>query len=440
MIALLISTLLSSAPPELAFERYQLKNGLTVILHVAPRRPVVAVQVRYDVGALHETKGRSGFAHLFEHMMFQGSAHVPPDRHMAILSERGGRSINGLTSFDETRYIETVPAEELELALWLESDRMGFLLEAIDEKSLANQKDVVVNERRERVTDEPYGLIDELIIRTLFPEPHPYYGNVIGSTEDIKNATLDDVRAFFRKYYTPANATLTLAGDLDVRETKLWIEKYFGSLRGGPKPAAPELEPLKIKRGVALRANEPVARQPRITFVWAGPAPGDPGSAELDILSRVLASEHSTVLGSHLAAYGYTVDEASAALHEHAGGSYFRIDVVLKAGTNLEDVDRHLSELVELMRRLSLFEAVESAYTDLETDLIFSLQKMDTRAEVLSTYNAVFGDPGRLAWDLKRYKSVTPEGVLEAVRIFLGSKNKVVVYAEPTSERIRSKR
>src|SRR5262249_10116354 len=151
-----------------------------------------------------------------------------------------------------TRYVETVPREELELALWLEADRMGFLLDAIDATSLANQKDVVINERRQRVADRPYGLIDELIIRTLFPQPHPYDGNIIGATQDIKNATLDDVRAFFAQHYTPANATLTLAGDFDVALTKTWIEKYFGSLVGAPRPARPSLPLLELKKRIVI--------------------------------------------------------------------------------------------------------------------------------------------------------------------------------------------
>lgn len=316
---------------------------------------------------------------------------------------------------------------------------MGFLLDAIDEASLANQKDVVINERRQRVADRPYGLVDELIIRSLFPEPHPYYGNIIGATQDIKNATLDDVRAFFQKHYTPANATLTLAGDFDVAETKAWISKYFGSLAGAAKTFPPRLLPLELKRRTVIQANEPVARQPRVTFVWAGPEENAPGTAELDVLSRVLASDRSQVLANLLSAYGYTIDRVSAELHELHGGSYFRIDVVVKAGTKLEVVDQHLSEMVELLRRIPLVEAIESAYADLESDLLFSLQRMSVRAEVLASYNAQFGEPGRLAWDLARYRKVTPEGVVEAVRRFLGP-NRLVVYAEPTSERIRSKR
>src|SRR6187455_1805225 len=201
--------------PRLSFEKYTLPNGLDVILSEDKRLPMVAVNLWYHVGPANEVRGLTGFAHLFEHMMFQSSKHVPPDTHFKFLESAGASDINGTTDFDRTNYFETLPSNQLELALWLESDRMGYLLDKVDQAALSNQQDVVRNERRQSVENEPYGLAEEALTQTLFPAGHPYYGNVIGSHEDIQAARLDDVKKFFRQYYAPNNASLAIVGDFD---------------------------------------------------------------------------------------------------------------------------------------------------------------------------------------------------------------------------------
>jgi len=231
---------------KIQFEKYRLNNGLEVILHQDHRLPLVAVSVWYHVGGFHESRGRSGFAHLFEHMMFQGSAHVGDDKHFAILKKLGASFVNGTTSFDRTNYLETVPANQLESALWLESDRMGFLLNTLSKKKLDNQRSVVKNERRQGLETQPYGFAREKMWQALFPQPHPYHGRVIGSMADLDAATIDDVRGFFRTWYSPANATLTLAGDFNSAEVKALVKKYFGSLPTKPKPAAPTVKPIAL--------------------------------------------------------------------------------------------------------------------------------------------------------------------------------------------------
>src|SRR6186713_172095 len=220
--------------PRIAFEKYKLPNGLDVILSRDARVPMVAVNLWYHVGPANEEPGRTGFAHLFEHMMFQSSKHTPPDSHFKLLESAGASDINGTTDFDRTNYFQTVPSNQLELALWLESDRMGYLLEKVTQASLSNQQDVVRNERRQSVENQPYGMADEAATQQLLPKTHPYYGNVIGSHEDIQAAKLDDVRAFFRQYYAPNNATLAIVGEFDTAQAKALVTKYFGTLKRGP--------------------------------------------------------------------------------------------------------------------------------------------------------------------------------------------------------------
>lgn len=446
-VAAFIAAVALAAPPiavevrPIPFTAYTLANGLQVILHRDPRLPIVAVSVWYCVGSLHEQVGRSGFAHLFEHMMFQGSAHVPKDRFIPTLAERGATDVNGQTTYDWTRYYETVPAQELELALWLEADRMGFLLASLDQAELDNQKDVVQNERRLKVADREYGRVDELIARNLFPKPHPYYGNVIGAPEDIAAATLDDVRDFYRRYYTPANATITLAGDLDPQNAKALIDKYFGTLKGAPKPPGVDPPWPELKESRVIDAWEPIARQPRISFAWLGPKGFDPGTAELNVLAEILDENHFGLLGGHLASYGVKVDSVRASFAEHRAGSVFRLDVVVRPKTKLEDVLQPIDTLLELLRRVEIDELIDRAVQREELEIAFALQRLGGahgRAEVLQTYRHYFGDPGKLAWDLARTRRVTAAGIKEAVRKFLGPA-RIVVYAEPSAGRIPRK-
>ena len=219
LVCAVILTLGAQAPPsdipKLDIEKYTLANGLEVILSEDRRLPIVGVDVWYHVGPAHEAPGRTGFAHLFEHMMFQGSKHVPGDAHFRMLEGAGGTGLNGTTNFDRTNYFETVPANQLDLALWLESDRMGYLLDTVDQAKLTNQQDVVRNERRQSTENTPYGIVQEALFKALYPAGHPYHGVVIGSHADIQAAKLEDVRDFFKQYYAPNNATLAIAGDID---------------------------------------------------------------------------------------------------------------------------------------------------------------------------------------------------------------------------------
>ena len=222
--------------PEIKFAKYTLPNGLTVITHEDHRLPLVAVDLWYHVGPLNERPGRTGFAHLFEHMMFEGSEHVGEKAHIRIVQAAGGTSINGTTDFDRTNYFETMPANQLEMALWLESDRMGFLMEGLNRELLTNQRDVVRNERRQG-EGQPYYVAQEEMFHLLFPKDHPYYGSVIGSHADIESARIADVRDFHQQYYTPNNASIAIAGDFDPVKLRALLMKYFGPIPKGPAVA-----------------------------------------------------------------------------------------------------------------------------------------------------------------------------------------------------------
>ncbi|MCU1314496.1 MAG: peptidase M16-like protein, partial [Acidobacteriaceae bacterium] len=272
--------------PALTYERYTLPNGLTVLLHEDHRLPLVAVDVWYHVGPVNEAQGRTGFAHLFEHMMFEGSEHVGEKAHFRYLEGAGASDINGTTDFDRTNYFETVPSNQLELALWLESDRMGFLLETLDREKLTNQRDVVRNERRQG-ENRPYELSDEEIFHQLFPKEHPYYASVIGSHADIEAARLRDVRSFFQRYYTPNNANLAIAGDFDKAKLKQLVERYFGPIPKGPEPPPVGVTTPPISSQKTVTVTDTV-QLPRISYAWLMPPAFQPGDAEAQMLVNIL--------------------------------------------------------------------------------------------------------------------------------------------------------
>src|ERR1700751_2526889 len=257
--------------PQIHYEKYTLKNGLEVILAQNHRLPLVSVDLWYHVGPANERAGRTGFAHLFEHMMFEGSQHVGPKMHDQYLEGAGASDINGTTDFDRTNYFETLPSNQLELALWLESDRLGYLYGKLDQERLANQRDVVRNERRQSTENTPYGLVEETLYHQLFPKDHPYYADVIGSHQDIEAARIDDVRAFFRQYYTPNNASLTIVGDFDPAQAKAWIEKYFGTIPSGPPVPKITATAPTITAEKLLKVTDQV-ELPRVYMGWIMPS------------------------------------------------------------------------------------------------------------------------------------------------------------------------
>ena len=319
----------ASSLPEIKTEKYVLPNGLNVILSEDHSIPVVSVNLWYHVGSKNEKAGRTGFAHLFEHMMFQGSQHMDQDYFAPL--EKVGAVVNGSTSEDRTNYYETLPSNYLELAIWLESDRIGFLLPALTQKKLDNQRDVVKNERRQRLENQPYGKVYDLLPSLTYPNDHPYSWPVIGSMADLSAASVEDVSEFFRTYYTPNNASLCITGDFDPVQVKKWIEQYFGSIPPGPaidrlKSWVPELD------GVRRALVEDNVELPRLYYVWHSPAQYQPGDAEMDLLANILTSGKTSRLYQALVYEKQIAQDVSAYQASQELGSTFNIEVTAAQG------------------------------------------------------------------------------------------------------------
>ena len=334
--------------PTLAYERYTLPNGLTVLLHEDHRLPLVAVDLWYHVGPVNEVQGRTGFAHLFEHMMFEGSEHVGEKAHFRYLEGAGATDINGTTDFDRTNYFETVPSNELELALWLESDRMGFLLEKLDREKLTNQRDVVRNERRQG-ENQPYQLSQEEVYHQLFPKEHPYYASVIGSHADIEAARLLDVRNFFHSYYTPNNANIAIAGDFDKAKLKQLIERYFGSIPKGPEPPPVTVTTPPITAQKTVTVTDTV-QLPEVSFAWLMPPAFQPGDADAEMLIDILGGGKASRLYRKLVYEKQIAQSADCTLDSLRLASVAECDVIARPGIKPEDLLREIQVELRAIR------------------------------------------------------------------------------------------
>src|SRR5438093_4481225 len=281
--------------PTIGYEKYRLPNSLEVILSRDPSLPLVAVDIWYHVGAANETAGRTGFAHLFEHMMFTGSKHIPRGVAEKLLEAAGASESNATTSFDRTNYFDTVPSNQLELALWTHADRMGYLLDSLDQKALSNQQDVVRNERRQSIENRPYGIVDEALYHALFPAGHPYRPYIMGSHTDIQAARLADVRDFFKRYYRPNNATLTIVGDFDTAAAKRLVHKYFGSFKRGPDIVRPSMPIPKVAAERRVTVTDQIELE-RVDLAWLTPPRFKPGDAELEMAAHIIAGGKSSRL------------------------------------------------------------------------------------------------------------------------------------------------
>ncbi|HJZ10734.1 MAG TPA: pitrilysin family protein, partial [Acidobacteriota bacterium] len=361
----------ASKLPELKFEKYQLPNGLDVILHEDHSIPIVAVNIWYHVGSKNERRGRTGFAHLFEHMMFQGSKHHE-DEYFAPLQKIGG-TLNGSTNNDRTNYWENVPSNYLELVLWLESDRLGFLLPSMTQKKLDNQRDVVKNERRQRYENQPYNKIYDLMPQFMFPSDHPYSWSVIGSMADLSAASLEDVSEFFRTYYTPNNASLCIAGDFKPEEAKRLVEKYFGPIPAGPPVDRLETWIPKLE-GMRRLVSEDNVNLPRLYYTWHTPALYAPGDAEFDLLASILTSGKTSRLFKTLVYDKQIAQDVSAYQYSRELGSTFNIEVTAKEGHTLEELETAVdAELKKLMAQGVTAGELSKAQNEYEAGFVRSL-------------------------------------------------------------------
>jgi|SRR6187402_490876 len=413
--------------PNIPFEKYTLPNGLEVILSEDHTLPVVSVDVWFHVGAANERAGRTGFAHLFEHMMFAGSGHVPNRAADRLLQGAGAGEVNGSTSFDRTNYFETVPSNQLALGLWLESDRMGFLLDTVDREKLGIQRDVVRNERRQRTESVPYGMGFETLFHALLPKEHPYYGVVMGSHADIEAARIGDIRDFFKQYYAPNNATLTLVGDFKKSEAKAMIEKYFGPLQRGaePAPASAVTPEITTERDVTLTDR---VQLPALLVGWITPASLAPGDAEMDLISAIVGGGKSSRMYQELV-YKQQIAQAASCFQQSMHlTSVFGCQLIARPGVKPEQLQAAADKVfADFIANGPTNEELSRARTESEASLIRPLEDVQSVAETLQQYNQAKGDPGYLPKDLARYETATKASVMEAAKQYLVPNKRAVV-------------
>jgi predicted Zn-dependent peptidase len=383
------------------------------------------------VGSKDEAPGKNGFAHLFEHVMFQGSKHVPEDTYFRYLERAGATDINGTTHTDRTAYFETVPANRLELALWLESDRMGFLLNHVDQQTFAVQRDVVKNERRQNYENAPYGLVGQYVRAALYPPEHPYHDTTIGKPDDLDRATLDDVRAFFRAWYVPNNATLVVAGDIDGAKTLSLVEKYFGAIAKGRLPARRAVPEVALAREVRLDVNAGV-ELPRVYVTWPTPAFFAPGDGELDLVARVLTSGKTSRLYKRLVYDLQIAQDVTASQSSSQLASMFEIVATAKPGHTAEELRRAIDAEMAALRANGVEDAeLARAKTITVSERIFEVEKDGARANLLNMYNQYVRVPDYLGRDLARYEGATAQSLRDAARTYLPADKRIVTYVTP---------
>ena len=416
---------------ELRLDKQRLDNGLELILIEDHRLPLVAFNLWVHAGPRNEAAGQTGFAHLFEHLMFAGTRHIPRGEADKIIDTVGGTDSNGTTNFDRTNYFFTLPANQLELGLWIKSDMLGYMIDQVDATALANQQDVVRNERRQSIENRPYGVVDEAVFTALFPPGHPYRASIMGSHADIQSIKLDDVRAFSRTYYRPNNATLVLAGDFDPKRARELVDKYFGSLKaGGPVPPVAVAQPaISAERRLVVTDR---IELPRLTMAWHSPAMYKPGDAELDVAAQVLGGGKSSRLFKKLVYERQIAQSVEASQYSLSLGSVFTIEVVARPGQSLDEIERVVDEeLVRLAKEPPTAEELQRARTTFETQLFGRIEKLGGLAELVNHYNQIAGDPDYLAQDVARYRTLTPESVRSVVAAQLRREARVLVQAMP---------
>ena len=434
-VALAPSTSRADAPaadPKLPFTRLQLSNGLDLLVHEDHTVPVVGVSVWYHVGSKDEVRGRTGFAHLFEHMMFQGSQHVGDDMHFKYISSAGG-FLNGTTNEDRTNYFEVVPSNFLERVLYLEADRMGFLLPSLTKEKLDNQRDVVRNERRQSYEMPPYGMVPKYLAEALYPPEHPYHHLTIGDHADLAAATVEDVKSFFNKWYAPSNAVIVVAGDVSAREARRLVDKWFGGLPKRPKPTPVKDLPVpSMPRERTVEITDTVTL-PRLYLAWHSPAIYKPGDADLDMLAGVLGGKsgrlYKRLVYKDRLAQDVRVEQGSQYL-----SSIFLITVTAKEGGDLSRVRQIVDEeLARLRKEPPTAKEMERVKNEHEASFVYDLQSVggfSGRTEVLQTYYAFTGDPDYLSKDIARFRATTAESVRQAQLTWL-SPGRVTLMVRP---------
>ena len=419
--------------PTVSFTDERLPNGLRLIIAEDHLAPVVAVNLWYDVGSKHEVPGKTGFAHLFEHVMFQGSRNVAKAEHIALIQAAGG-TMNGTTWLDRTNYFETVPSHQLELALWLEADRMGTLLDALSQDNLDNQREVVKNEKRWSYDNRPYGSWNEKLQAHLFPPEHPYHHTTIGSMDDLDAASIEDVSEFFRTYYAPNNAVLSIVGDVDPDAARGWVERYFGGIPANP--AIPALGDMSLPPVLGEERREVVPDRvplPRVYVAFRAPVFGDTRLDAIDIAAQVLAGGKGSRLHRRLVRdERIAQDVALFSLGFIGGASIAAGWATVRPGVQPSRVESAIHEELERIGREPVSDdELERARALIESDELGALGRVEERADRLSMYATLFDDPDLINRMLGRYLAVTSEDIRSAAAAVFRPDNRVVLTYVP---------
>lgn len=400
------------------YRKETLSNGLEVILVKENTIPLVSVNLWYKVGSANESAGKTGFAHLFEHMMFQGSENVPKEKHFKYIQEAGG-ILNGSTSLDRTNYFETLPSNYLELALWLESDRMGFLLPALTEEKLQNQKDVVMNERRQRYENQPYGLAWETLLSNLFDKNHPYSWPTIGWMQDIEKFELKDVKNFFNTYYAPNNASLVIVGDINYDDTFELVEKYFGEIPKGKDVPIIRFENKNLSENKLVILEDNV-QLPRIYLGWQSDKMYAQDDASLDLFSEILTGSKNSRLYKSLVFDKQIAQDVNSFQYSAKLCGMFIIVATAKPGVTLDELKSAVFNELEYIYETGIKDdELIRAINGIKSNYIYSLQKQSTLADQINNYNCNLREPNSFLFDLNRYETASKQNIVEAGQKYL---------------------
>jgi len=437
-ISLLFLSLLTIQAQQITvpYSRYVLPNGLTVLLHEDHTTPTVSVNTWFHVGSANEKPGRTGFAHLFEHLMFEGSGNVPEGKFDEWLEAAGGDN-NGSTSNDRTNYWENIPSNALELALFLDSDRMGYLINAMTPEKVDGQRDVVKNERRQSYDNAPYGLAEETIYKNLYPEVHPYHWTTIGSMEDLSAASFEDVVEFFKLYYAPNNACLSIAGDIKIDETIKLVEKWFGEIpKGKPVPLI-DAVPAQLNKEKILTLEDKV-QLPRLYITWISPAQYTPGDAEMDILGAILSRGKNSRLYNKLV---YELQIAQDVFAYQSSGkisSQFMIVATARAGHSLKELENVIQDEIDKIKKEPPAEReLQRAVNQYEAAFLDALERcggFGGKADMLNGYYYLTGNPDYFNEDLSRYKALGVKDIQAMAQTYLQNDGRVVLSVVPNGK------
>ncbi|HSJ15427.1 MAG TPA: pitrilysin family protein [Longimicrobiales bacterium] len=429
-LALVAPAAAQPAPIRVEIEQFTLPNGLRVILHRDTITPTIATNIWYHVGSAQEAPGRTGFAHLFEHIMFEGSRNVPEGAIDEWFGEVGGAP-NGSTAPDRTNYMQSFSASALELALFIESDRMGHLLPAMSPASVDGQRDVVKNERRQSYDNVPYGLADQVLTEAMYPAAHPYSWPVIGYMDHLTNASYQDVVDFFRRYYAPNNASLVIAGDIDVERTRALVGKWFADVPRGAAVTSPEVSPPRLEGAPRLRLEDRV-QLPRIDMRWITAAAYQPDDAALITLGRILGAGKNSRLYRRLVYELQIADDVAVRQDSRQLNGEFEISATARAGRDLDELDRVImEEVARLQREPPDARELARAVNQYEVGFLEQLERVDAKADALNEYLFYTGRPDYFNEDLARFRALTPSDISNAARRWLDAQARVTLSIVP---------